>query len=69
MGILLGMFSQRRLPTSFYRYSWSVVFQRNLMFAASSGVIVKSKTLSMESWEKFYKRIRGRGGGERILLV
>ena len=39
------------------------------MFAASSGVIVKSKTLSMESWEKFYKRIRGRGEGRMIRLV
>ena len=40
---------QRRFPTSFYRSSWSVVLQRNLMFAASSDVSVRSESFSMES--------------------
>ena len=39
------------------------------MFAASSSVIVRSESLSMESWEKFNNRIRVRGVGGRILVV
>ena len=40
------------LPTSSSRSSWSVELQRNLMFATSSGVIVRSEIFSMDSWVK-----------------
>ena len=52
---------QRRFPTSFYRSSCIVVLQRDLTFAASSGFIVRSKSLSLESWEKVLKYNRGEG--------
>ena len=48
-----GFMKQMRLPTSSSRSSWSVELQRNLMFATSSGVIVRSESFSLESWEKF----------------
>ena len=52
-GLFVGDVSKhRRFPTSFSRSYWSVVLQRNLMFAASSGIIVRSDILSMESCEK-----------------
>ena len=60
---------ERRLPTSFSRSSWGVGLQINLMFAASSVVIVRSESFSVKSWEKFYYIIKGRGGGVRVLLV
>ena len=44
-----GFVKQRILPTSSSRYSLSVELKRNLMFAASSSVIVKSKSFSIES--------------------
>ena len=47
-----GVMKQMRLPTSYSRSSWSMELQRNLMFATSSGVIVRSESFSMESWEK-----------------
>ena len=31
------------------------------MFATSSGVIVRSESLSMESWEKFLQENKGKG--------
>ena len=43
---------QIRSPTSFSRSPCSVVLQRNLMFAASSGVILRSESLSMDYWGK-----------------
>ena len=43
---------QRIFTTPFSRSSWSVVLQRNLRFAASSGTIVRSESLSMKYWEK-----------------
>ena len=42
---------QRIFTTPFSRSSWSVVLQRNLMFAASFGVIVRSDSLSKKSWD------------------
>ena len=43
---------QMRLPTSYSIYSWSVELQINPMFSTSYGVIVRSESFSMESWEK-----------------
>ena len=53
LGRAPGVVKQRRLPTSSSRYSCGVELQRNLIFAASSGVIVRWESLSMESWGKF----------------
>ena len=50
-----------RLPTSFPISSWSEVFQRNVMFAVSSGVIERSDSLSMEYWEKFLSENKEKG--------
>ena len=47
-----GVMKQMRLPTSYSRYSWSVELQRNPLFATSYGIIVRSKSFSMEFWEK-----------------
>ena len=47
-----GVMKYMILPTSYSRSSWSVELQRNLMFATSSDVIVRSESFSMESWEK-----------------
>ena len=47
-----GVMKQMILPTSYSRYSWSVKLHRNPMFATSYGVIVRSESFSMESWEK-----------------
>ena len=48
-----GVMKRMIFQTSSSRSSWSVEFQRNLMFATSSGVIVRSESFSMEPWEKF----------------
>ena len=48
-----GVMKQMRFPKYSSRSSWSVELQRNLMFATSSGVIVRSESFSMDSWEKF----------------
>ena len=48
-----GVMKYMIFPTSSSRSSWSVELQRNLMFATSSGVIVRSESFSMDSWEKF----------------
>ena len=47
-----GVVKQGILPTSTSSSSWIVELQRNLIFAASSGVIFRSERFSMESWEK-----------------
>ena len=47
-----GVVKQRILPTSTSRSSWILELQRNLMFAASSVVIVRSESFSMDSWVK-----------------
>ena len=47
-----GVMKQMRLPTSSSRSSWSVELQKNLMFATSYDVIVRSESFSMESWQK-----------------
>ena len=56
---------QRIFPTYTSRSPWSLELQRNLMFAASSGVIMRSEIFSMDSWVRFYKIIGCRGGGGR----
>ena len=53
-GLFVGGVEKRRsLPTSSSRSSWGVELQRDLMSAASSGVIVIWARLSMASREKF----------------
>ena len=49
---VVGVLKQRIFPTSSSRSSWGVALQRYLMFANSSGVIVRIESLSMDSWGK-----------------